>query len=344
MNTKNLLLFISILTVSLLSSCSNTKLIGTEFTATPLVSTTPRSEPSPTVNNLEQKLTDSDIKFLTENAPKGKKLSSVLFGNVDASDKEEEIVAIYGTDDVETSNVFVIKKQKDKLSIMSELKNSISSIGGITTGVKLISLKNDCKQIALEVGVEGDGEITEIYEISGNEPKMLFSFGTGDEKLESQIKDVDNDGIDEIIETIAYDDFQKHILNTTKKWDGTQFKVIDKTVSYGNDTGKFIQPDTASDVLRCYIELVILGIENEEEMNLLVENGSANAINGLDLSPYFDESKVFQGFPYDLQESFTEYADGKHYSVHIPDSEIIVEVRSINERLMITGYNDNMYQ
>jgi hypothetical protein len=80
--------------------------------------------------------------------------------------------------------------------------------------------------------------------------------------------------------------------------------------------------------LRCYIELVILGIENEEEMNLLLENGSANTINGLDLSPYFDEGKVFHGFPYDLQESSTEYADGKHYSVHIPDSEIIVEVET----------------
>lgn len=53
-----------------------------------------------------------------------------------------------------------------------------------------------------------------------------------DDKLGTVIKDIDKDGIDEIIENISYNDYQQHLVQTTKKWDEEKFGVIKKAVLY----------------------------------------------------------------------------------------------------------------
>jgi len=219
-----------------------------------------------------------------------------IFKDLD-NDGNEELILLCETDEAPYTRVLLFAGNEE---LNLEFVEDLSSYGkvGKIFGFRTVNVYgNGTSQVLLNVSVGGIGQVACIVDYKNEKTSEVIRAGVGTSGVEAYVKDIDSDGVEEIIEETNYTDVQNHVYTTTYKWDGKQFKSTGKWSYYYNDKG-FVHPSDPKLVVQNYIENMVLGVPKEETIKLVA---SENLLDS-NFASEFNAELIFYSFDYSIQE------------------------------------------
>lgn len=218
-----------------------------------------------------------------------------IFKDLD-NDGYDELIILCEADETPYTRVLLFSSKEDfKLEFIEDL-SVYGSIGKIF-GFRTVNVYGDeTNQILLNISVSGISEVVCILDYKNRSTSEAIRAGVGTNGAWAYVKDIDNDGVEEIIQEMSFEDIQNHVYTTVYKWDGKQFKSTDKW-SYYQDKG-FVHPSDPKLVVQNYIEDMIIGVPKEETLKLVV---SENLLDR-NLVSDFKYELIIYGFNYFIHE------------------------------------------
>ena len=219
-----------------------------------------------------------------------------IFKDLD-NDGNEELILLCETDEAPYTRVLLFTGNEElNLEFVEDL--SVYGNVGKIFGFRTVNVYgNGTSQILLNVSVGGIGQVASIVDYKNEKTNKVIRAGVGTSGIGAYVKDVDDDGVEEIIEETNYTDVQNHVYTNTYKWDGKQFKSTGKWTYYYNDKG-FVHPSDPKLVVQNYIENMVHGVPKEETIKLVA---SENLLDSNFVSE-FNVDLIFYSFDYSIQE------------------------------------------
>ncbi|MGG3740835.1 hypothetical protein [Paenibacillus chibensis] len=168
-------------------------------------------------------------------------------GDLDGDGAKEKIVTYQERN-------YVVKTKGSVYAILGELVDPIAGIEHMNVKFAIQPLTPG-KEPYIVVYAENEGEAKgfSVYRLIGGRVGLVkHNYPDATNRGERLLKDVDGDGVYDSVSIFGYDDLQQHVVTVYEPFNGTKPEAW--KVAYRNETGSFVYPETAEDVVRNWIE------------------------------------------------------------------------------------------
>lgn len=212
------------------------------------------------------------------------------------NDGYSELLLRCETEGVPNTKLLLFAGDKaEGMKYLEDLSN-YADLGNVSSFGTANIYGDDTRQILINISA-GTGTVVCLLNYENEKVSEAISAGVGVGEVEAYVKDIDNDGVQEIIEETSFMDTQKHLHRTIYKWNREEFASSFEWVYQHPDAG-FVHPSEPEKVVQNYIENMLLGVPKDETLKLV----SSEDLLDSDLLAAFHVELVIYGFDYVIEK------------------------------------------